>query len=111
MSEVLEKTTRINFLFDFYKALLTPKQQSYLELYYLEDHSLGEISESYGISRQAVYDNIKRTEAILEDYEKKLKLHEKFTNRLQMVRNLQLDLSEMTEEQVLNILEKIKNID
>ncbi len=78
---LLEKTTRMNFLFDFYQALLTEKQRSYMELYYLDDHSLGEIAESYEISRQAVYDNIRRTEAMLEEYEDKLSLFEKFQQR------------------------------
>ena len=78
---LLEKTTRMNFLFDFYQALLTDKQRSYMELYYLADHSLGEIAESYAISRQAVYDNIRRTEAMLEEYENKLCLLEKFQQR------------------------------
>ena len=72
----LEKTTRMNYLFDFYQELLTPKQRSYMELYYLDDHSLGEIAEAYDITRQAVYDNIRRTEAMLEEYEHKLQLCE-----------------------------------
>lgn len=67
---MIEKTTRINYLFDFYQTLLTPKQRNYMEMYYLEDYSLGEISELFHVSRQAVYDNIKRTEAMLESYEK-----------------------------------------
>ena len=45
-----------------------------MELYYLDDLSLGEIAEEYGVSRQAVYDNIRRTEAMLEEYEDKVKL-------------------------------------
>lgn len=47
---MLEKTTRINYLFDFYQQLLTEKQKNYMDLYYLEDYSLGEISETYGVS-------------------------------------------------------------
>lgn len=77
----LEKTTRMNFLFDFYQALLTEKQRSYMEYYYLDDLSLGEIAEEYEISRQAVYDNIRRTGAMLEEYERKLRLFEKFQQR------------------------------
>ena len=85
---LLEKTTRMNFLFDFYQALLTDKQRSYMELYYLDDHSLGEIAESYDISRQAVYDNIRRTEAMLEEYEDKLGLLEKFQQRQRILQEL-----------------------
>jgi len=78
---LLEKTTRINYLFDFYQSLLTPKQRSYMDMYYREDYSLGEISELLKVSRQAVYDNIRRTEKILESYEKKLGLYDKFQKR------------------------------
>ena len=81
----LEKTTRMNFLFDFYQALLTEKQRSYMEYYYLDDLSLGEIAEEYEISRQAVYDNIRRTGAMLEEYERKLRLFEKFQHRQEIV--------------------------
>ncbi len=78
---MLEKTTRMNYLFDFYQSLLTPKQRSYMSLYYLDDYSLGEIAAEYNVSRQAVYDNIKRTEAMLEEYENKLLLLQKFQER------------------------------
>ena len=70
----IEKTNRMNALFEFYAALLTDKQMNYIELYYADDYSLAEIAEEFGVSRQAVYDNIKRTEKILEDYETKLHL-------------------------------------
>lgn len=60
----------MNALFEFYSTLLTEKQMNYIELYYGDDLSLGEIAEEYGVSRQAVYDNIKRTEKLLETYEK-----------------------------------------
>jgi uncharacterized protein len=82
---MLEKTNRMNYLYDFYQALLTPKQSSYMALYYLDDYSLGEIAEEYDVSRQAVYDNIKRTEAMLEEYEEKLLLFEKFQKRSELI--------------------------
>lgn len=82
---MLEKTTRMNYLYDFYQSLLTPKQRSYMSLYYLDDFSLGEIAEEYDVSRQAVYDNIKRTEAMLEEYEEKLLLFQKFQERSKLL--------------------------
>ncbi|SFM26726.1 putative DNA-binding protein [Salibacterium qingdaonense] len=85
---MLEKTVRMNALFDFYQPLLTAKQQKYLELYYLDDYSLGEISERYDVSRQAVYDNIKRTEVMLEEYEEKLGLYRKYKRRMSFYREL-----------------------
>lgn len=40
----IEKNYRINSLFEFYQPLLTKKQNDYLELYYGDDYSLGEIA-------------------------------------------------------------------
>ena len=41
----IEKTNRMNALFEFYAALLTDKQMNYIELYYADDYSLAEIAE------------------------------------------------------------------
>ncbi|MFJ8234390.1 putative DNA-binding protein [Ureibacillus sp. NPDC094379] len=110
---LLEKTTRMNFLFDFYQALLTDKQRSYMELYYLDDHSLGEIAESYKVSRQAVYDNIRRTESMLEEYEEKLRLFEKFQQRQvildQLAAVIQQDSS--SNEECLALIGQLKETD
>lgn len=93
---MLEKTTRMNYLYDFYQSLLTPKQSSYMALYYLDDFSLGEIAEEYNVSRQAVYDNIKRTEAMLEQYETKLLLLEKFQKRSKLIQEMKELLNEQS---------------
>lgn len=84
----IEKTNRMNALFEFYATLLTEKQMNYMELYYADDFSLGEIAEEYGISRQAVYDNIKRTEKILEEYERKLHLFSDYIMREELLDKL-----------------------
>ena len=70
----IEKTTQMNLLLEFYGKLLTEKQLGYMELYYGEDYSLGEIAEEFEVSRQAVYDNIRRSAQLLEDYEQELHL-------------------------------------
>ena len=70
----LEKTTQMNLLVEFYGSLLTDKQLEYMELYYGDDYSLGEIAEEFDVSRQAVYDNIRRSAKLLENYEEKLHL-------------------------------------
>ncbi|WP_203246199.1 putative DNA-binding protein [Sporosarcina beigongshangi] len=101
---MLAKTTRINFLFDFYQSLLTDKQRLYMQLYYLEDLSLGEIAGEYGVSRQAVYDNVRRTEAMLEDYETKLNLFSKFQQRLEIVDRLEQLITD-TDEQSTTVRE------
>lgn len=109
---MIEKTTRINFLFDFYQSLLTDKQRSYMELYYLDDLSLGEIAEEYEISRQAVYDNIRRTEMMLEEYETKLNLFEKFQKRQQLILELEEGIQESrSSEQLTEIIEQLKSVE
>lgn len=110
---MLEKTTRVNFLFDFYQSLLTDKQRLYMQLYYLEDLSLGEIANEYGVSRQAVYDNVRRTEAMLEDYEAKLMLFTKFQERSTIIEQIELQLGSeqgLTVE-VKTLLQRIKEHD
>jgi uncharacterized protein len=99
---MLEKTHRMNYLYDFYQALLTPKQSSYMALYYLDDYSLGEIAEEYDVSRQAVYDNIKRTEAMLEEYEEKLLLFEKFQKRSELILKMKEMLGEDANSKALS---------
>lgn len=85
---MLEKVGQIVLLKDFYGPLLTEKQQAILSLYYENDFSLSEIADDMNISRQAVYDLVKRAEHQLQQYEDKLGLVEKF----QRTRN-QLELA------------------
>jgi predicted DNA-binding protein YlxM (UPF0122 family) len=109
---MLEKTTRMNYLYDFYQSLLTPKQRSYMALYYLEDNSLGEIAEEYNISRQAVYDNIKRTEQMLEQYEEKLLLFQKFQERQELINQLKGTLmTNPSKEVLLTFIESLEKLD
>ncbi|KRK91461.1 YlxM family DNA-binding protein [Companilactobacillus futsaii] len=73
----IDETTRINLLYNFYHSLLTKKQSRYMDLYYVEDFSLSEISEQLDVSRQAVLDNLHRSVNLLESFEKELGLVEK----------------------------------
>ena len=108
----LDKTMRMNYLYDFYQSLLTPKQRSYMSLYYLEDFSLGEIAEEFDVSRQAVYDNIKRTEMMLEQYEEKLLLLKKFQERQQLVLQLKSILDEIqASDEIKQIVDTIEKLD
>ncbi|WP_197914082.1 putative DNA-binding protein [Listeria sp. PSOL-1] len=110
---MFEKTTRINLLFDFYQELLTEKQKAYISHYYLDDFSLGEIAEEFEVSRQAVYDNIKRTEETLENYEKKLGMLAKYLARETLLQQLtrQLEDKKALTGEVTILLDKLKNMD
>lgn len=70
----IEKVTRIGDLFDLYGTLLTARQREMIELHYFDDWSLAEIAEQFGVSRQAVHDNLRRAEEQLESYEAALAL-------------------------------------
>ena len=100
----------MNYLFDFYQALLTPKQRNYMSLYYLEDYSLGEISELSQVSRQAVYDNIRRTEAMLETYEEKLHLYHKFDRRSELLSQMETAVHKK-DESLQKMIQQLKEID
>ena len=52
-------------LFDYYGSMLTQKQRDCFDMRYNQDLSLGEIGQILGVSRQAVCDNLARTEALL----------------------------------------------
>ena len=58
-------------LFDYYGELLTERQKLCFDMHYNQDLSLGEIAEELRISRQAVYDTLSRTEALLRNMEEK----------------------------------------
>lgn len=77
----MDKVAKLGLLIDFYGNLLTEKQLNIIDMYYNNDYSLGEISENLGISRQGVFDSLKRTENILFSFEDKLKLVEKFVEQ------------------------------
>lgn len=99
-------------LYDFYHHLLTEKQRHNMELYYREDYSLGEIANESSVSRQAVYDNIKRTEQLLESYEDKLHLYGKFVQRTELLSQLEQDIINNEEQvELLKILDLLQKID
>ena len=56
-------------LLDYYGGMLTDKQRECFDMRYNQDLSLGEIAEMLGVSRQAVNDNLTRTEALLRRME------------------------------------------
>jgi len=82
-----------------------------MEMYYLEDYSLGEISDISQVSRQAVYDNIKRTEAMLSSYEEKLHLYKKFQQRAVLLAKLEEAAAEVESNTIKNMIHQLKELD
>ena len=100
----MEKTNRMNALFEFYSTLLTEKQMNYMELYYADDFSLGEIAEEYEVSR---------TEKILEEYEKKLHLYSNYVVRKEYLEQLQQYVQETypKDSEIKKYIEQIQEIE
>jgi predicted DNA-binding protein YlxM (UPF0122 family) len=82
-------------------------------LCYGDDLSLGEIAEEYGVSRQAVYDNIKRTEKLLETYEKKLHLYSNYIVREEIIEEIKNEMinSDFNNQKINELLENIQEIE
>ena len=59
-------------LFDTYGGMLTDKQRDCFDMRYNQDMSLGEIAQMQGVSRQAVHDNLVRTENLLRRMEENI---------------------------------------
>lgn len=108
----MEKIVRQALLYDFYGELLTEHQKSVYSDIVLNDLSYSEVARDEGISRQGVYDLVKRCDKILEEYESKLLLVEKFLEtkeRVSKIHELATDLKTMTEKTQLQ--EKINAIE
>ena len=84
----INKTEEINSLLELYGELLTKKQRTVMNMYYVLDYSLSEIAENTKTSRAAVYDLIKRVNNTLKKYEKKLHLLEKRKKIVKLIERL-----------------------
>ena len=111
---MVEKLVKIGILFDFYGKLLTDRQYMAVELYYIYDLSLAEIGEELGISRQGVYDVLKRSEQKLYEFEKNLGLVEKFKSNRKEIEKIAIIVGEIEDISKdignQNILEKTKDL-
>lgn len=85
MDKIYEQT----MLFDFYGELLTEHQRRIYEDAVYNDMSLGEIAQEQGISRQGVHDLIRRCDKILQDYESKLHLVERFARAKETISEIE----------------------
>jgi predicted DNA-binding protein YlxM (UPF0122 family) len=77
----MDELYMISLLLDYYGQMVTKRQYEILDLHYNSDYSFGEIAEELNISRQGVYDNIKRGKAALLEMEQKLELIGRFNKQ------------------------------
>ena len=88
MEKILEQT----LLYDFYGELLTKHQKEIYEDVVLNDYSFSEVAQERGVSIQGVHDLIRRCNKILEDYERKLRLVEKFVLIKSQIREMKAEI-------------------
>ena len=99
-------------LFDTYGGMLTEKQRSCFDMRYNQDLSLGEIAEMTGVSRQAVFDNLARTEALLRRMEENIGCvkRDRITRRaVQEILDASAVLDTSSDPAVLAVSQRIKN--
>ena len=101
----LDEFLEVSILLGYYQNLLSDRQREYMVKHFELDYSLSEIAKEYSISRQAVYDNIRRGIKILNEYEEKLSLWERD-------KKIVKDLKELRNNFSTEKLDKIiKNLD
>ena len=103
---ILDEFVEIANLLEIYSSLLSEKQKEYLEDHFENDLSLSEIAKNNNVSRQAIYDNIKRGVALLYDYESKLKFYQMKKNIREELVNLKEDFTKENLEKIIENLKK-----
>ena len=106
---MVEKIVEVGIMFDFYGKLLTDKQYLAIELYYIHDLSLGEIGEELNISRQGVYDVLKRAEKKLYEYEDVLGLIKKFYDNhsyIEEIVKFSNEIQEIAKQKEMNTIKE-----
>ena len=86
---------RAALLLDFYGDMLTDRQKQAYGMYYNENFSLREIAENLSITRQGARDLIKRAGIVMDGYEIRLKLVERYERHARMA------------DEIINILESV----
>lgn len=98
----LEDFLKYSVLFLYYRELFSGKQKQYLELYLEENSTLSEIAEEYGVTRQAVFDNIKRGFRQLDGYEEKLKMFERERELKKKLEKLRENFTEENLDKIIS---------
>ncbi len=97
----MEKKVLLSEIYVYYRDLFTDKQQEYFDDYYLNDLSLGEIADNYGVSRNAIFNQIKIVEERLDFYEKVIGIKRK---REEVLKLLKDKVDSSTLEKIEDIL-------
>ena len=94
----------ISTLLGYYRNLLSKKQKEYMIEHFENDYSLSEIAEDNGVSRQAIFENIKRGIKILRDYEEKLGIYNRDKKLKEKLNSLSENLTQENLEKIIKEL-------
>lgn len=92
----LDRRVELGLLMDFYGPLLSERIAEIMTMYVLEDYGLSEIAQKKGISRQGVYDAVRRGETQLNELEAKLGLQKRHTEMVNAARRCLQALERVT---------------
>ena len=106
----MELIVKKALLYDFYGELLTEHQKNIYSDYILNDIGISEIAAERGISRQSVHELVKRCDKILQDYEDKLHLVDKFLNAKKFVAEINVLAARYNETKDSALVDRIKEI-
>lgn len=108
----MEDRIETSLLLDYYKSLLTDKQNDVMSMYFDENLSLGEIADVNETSRQAIFDLIHRTHKKLLNYEEKLHMKKDFEKKEAIKSQLKVKITNLNidEDSRLKIMSLIEDI-
>lgn len=106
MSE-LDELVELSYLYDFYGALLKENHRDIFEDYVLNNLSLGEIAREREITRQGVYDIVRRCRIRLKEYEEKLQLVRRFRMAKEKLREIEQTARDGENEETAQTIAKL----
>lgn len=114
----MEKKIELNWLLDFYGALLTDHRREVMRMYLEEDLSLQEIADAMSITRQGVHDAINHAGKQLARYEEQLGLLKRFRDMRRAVAECREELgrvgkceNEPALERAMAALDRMEDIE
>ncbi len=103
----LDEIVELSYLYDFYGNLLKEKHRIIFEDYVLNNLSLAEIAREYNITRQGVYDVVRRCRIRLKEYEEKLQLVRKFQETKIRLQQIEKIAEESADQQIAHAIARL----
>jgi predicted DNA-binding protein YlxM (UPF0122 family) len=100
----IDNNVKLNRLLDRYEKLLTKTQLEIMALYFREDWSLQEIAKKHKVTRTSIHTTLKRSAAILLEYEANLGLVAKDDEILKILNN-----KKSSKEEIVKQINRIVN--